>query len=536
MSKFPIIRFNQFGSSSSEDELFLFAAPAKEIAQWAGIPKKGWRIRMLFQRWITESRKAELVDFWTRASNPGPKERYIVGPTAIVVAIQSEPVLVDGMIDLTFNPSLDVTKGPAQNLTTLASIVFPSVLERLSSDQRKTVKRFAQNPLVAELPESGHDYVFEFALQLAQIIKDVGWFINTHSLVDSEVGEIVQALDAITRPAVVVDGQHRLWGASQVQKKVWLPVVAYPNAKWTDQIYQFIVINEKAKPIEESLLTDIFGSSLTKDEQEQIRIQLSRSNVEVESRIAAVIAGRDPSSPFNNMVRLKVDSPLPSTVKPFINDKIIRDLINSGGGARGWRTDEDFYEMYVSPTFSDEATWNNWTGGRWREYWFAFWRTIAKYYNNLQFQEEGLANGEFPLWHETQRSNLTKGVTLKILQNIFMDKASGSIRELEATREILIQALGEEEAQAKYKELLSRKALPSSLGEFEQQVIDIMLKYIPLKVFTADWDTSLDDQSGREHLYAAIEDIMEKVKKARGWQLRWYPNVFVPKKNENSEV
>lgn len=100
MPTYPIIKFNQYESGTSEDELYLFAAPAKAIAQWAGIPRKGWQIRMLFQRWITDSRKKELINFWKRASEPGPDERHIIGPTAIVVAIQGNPSIAKERIEL----------------------------------------------------------------------------------------------------------------------------------------------------------------------------------------------------------------------------------------------------------------------------------------------------------------------------------------------------------------------------------------------------------------------------------------------------
>src|SRR5438552_1357292 len=133
---------------------------------------------------------------------------------------------------------------------------------------------------------------------------DPTWFRDHYHVSDSEVDELLKALEAISRPALVIDGQHRVVGAALSKVPVVLPVVAIPNCSWMDQIYQFIVINEKAQRVEASLLTDIFGSSLTREEQDRLRDRLARARVDVEVRIAAVIAGRDPQSPFNNMVRL----------------------------------------------------------------------------------------------------------------------------------------------------------------------------------------------------------------------------------------
>ena len=91
--EYPVIDFNQFGSETRDDRLLLFAARAKDLAAWAGIPRKGWRIRMLFQRWITPGREDELREFWMRAGKltEPTAPHYILGPTAIVLAIQGEP-------------------------------------------------------------------------------------------------------------------------------------------------------------------------------------------------------------------------------------------------------------------------------------------------------------------------------------------------------------------------------------------------------------------------------------------------------------
>ena len=69
---------------------------------------------------------------------------------------------------------------------------------------------------------------------------------------------------------LVVDGQHRLLGAALVDHSIQLPVVLLPHASWVDQVFQFVLINEAARKVDTSLLTDIFGNSLTPDEQEDL--------------------------------------------------------------------------------------------------------------------------------------------------------------------------------------------------------------------------------------------------------------------------
>ncbi len=290
MPDFNALVFSQYQSNSATDDLIMFAAPAKEIAMWAGIPRKGWRIRMLFQRWITDSRKSELTDFWERASSPESGQRFIMGPTAIVVAIQGKPVIANGKITLSHTRIDSSDNTIAENLRLLAASLLPTVESRLSQEQRDSLTEFKGDPLQDSLPDIEHDYVYEFALQLTQLISSPEWFIEKNQIRDEEASELVQSLEAVSRPAVVVDGQHRLWGAAKASKDIWLPVVALPNANWTEQIYQFIVINDKAKPIEQSLLTDIFGSSLTRSEQATIRKYQSQLRTSHFRRVAGVVA------------------------------------------------------------------------------------------------------------------------------------------------------------------------------------------------------------------------------------------------------
>src|SRR5690606_38611448 len=105
-------------------------------------------------------------------------------------------------------------------------------------------------------------------------------------------------------------------------------------------IYQFVVVNEKAKRVETSLLTDIFGSSLTRPEQRYLRGKLARVKCEIEPRIAATVASRDPRSPFFNMVKVKLEGAAPGNANPYIPETAIRYLIEGGGETLGWRTDD----------------------------------------------------------------------------------------------------------------------------------------------------------------------------------------------------
>jgi len=515
--EYQALQFHQFGSNTDRDLLHLFSAPAREITQWAGVPRKGWRIRMLYQRWITENRELELRDFWDAAGQPKPSEDYIVGPTAVTVALVGAPTITNGRITIQHSIPVDFSKPPLDNLKQLADLILPGIRARLNNLKKVIVDEFSQH-LTDPFPDIEHDYVLEFALQLVQMSADPIWFRDHHHVSDLEVDELIKALEAISRPALVIDGQHRVVGAALSAVPVVLPVVAIPNCSWMDQIYQFIVINEKAQRVEGSLLTDIFGSSLTREEQDRLRDRLTRAKVDVEVRIAAVIAGRDPASPFNTMVRLRLQGPPPAGANPYITDLTIRLLIEGGGrDARGWRSDDEFYDEYVKPTFPVRADWENWTSGAWRQYWFTFWRTVATY-----FDEQAqllLKDTSIKLWNPTEQTNLTKGVALRLFQRLFMEQAIARM-DLRQTKAILDETLGTEKADEilghKQKEL----AIPATPELFAHQLRSWFLENgVPVRFFTTPWKRSLDDDEGRAALWYEMSKAYELCSKGERYRV-----------------
>ncbi len=386
----------------------------------------------------------------------------------------------------------------------LAEQVIHSIRDRLAPEQQHLLADFSNSPLV-EVPDTGHDYVLESAMQFVQMAHDPSWFKGFNKLTDQAVDDIVTSLEALCRPALVVDGQHRLFGAANCDNEIWLPVVALPNCSWAEQIYQFVVINEKAQRVETSLLTDIFGSSLTRSEQHSLRTKLERSNVHVEERIAAVIAARDANSPFYDMVKIKLEGTPPAGVQPYIPESTIRTLIEGGRGTLGWRTDDNFFEHYIEPTISPRAEWDSWTSGRWREYWFAFWRTVADFYNQ-QAQVE-MSDPAYLLWDKNSLTNLTKSVTMRLFQQLFIEAAVNRVRQVKQSRDLLIDVVGEERADEEIASRVKAVSIPPTVDDFCSSIRSWFLqKGVPVRFFLKPWRGSLDDAQGQ----ADLRDEMEK--------------------------
>jgi hypothetical protein len=531
---YPGFVFHQYkeGAEKRDGRLVAFCAPAQEIKLWAGVPRKGWTLRALYQRILDTTRISRVSEFFTPATDRAVGN---LSPTAVTIALMSPKAQIpndDGPFTLTLEVSdpPDLENASAE-IARLAGELFPAHLDRLSGEVRSSVDlyvegRIQREALECDLPQEA--YVALFVADLVALSKDPDGFLNERSL-DSEENKfrLLDGMYELSKPALIVDGQHRVFGAAAARgPSVSFLVCAIPHCSWEEQAFQFLVINEEAKPVDVTVLYDIFGSSLTRDEADNVRQRLGPAGKDVERRIAAVIAYRDQDSPFLHMVQLRVED-LPKDVQPYLSPRLIVDLIDGSRSCRGFRADPDFLRLVVRPTLHEseaDDVWTSWYDGCWRQYWYAFWRAIRDYFNE----------GSEPLWMQRQQTNLTKGVSLKALQDVLLDemvnKAQAANDQIERLREIGV----DEEKIARF---LAEQQLASSPDEFYTRIREQLLKNFPRGFFVRPWMKSLDTAAGMEALKTVLKETWSSYVGSGG--SKKYPywrngQVFEPAPDERS--
>jgi hypothetical protein len=88
--------------------------------------------------------------------------------------------------------------------------------------------------------------------------------------------KLKSALISLLRPAMIVDGQHRVMGAYDVSDDIEFTVCAIRDADWVEQVSQFVILNKLAKPISGDFLTALLNTSLTNKELKVIEERLDR--------------------------------------------------------------------------------------------------------------------------------------------------------------------------------------------------------------------------------------------------------------------
>ena len=138
----------------------------------------------------------------------------------------------------------------------------------------------------------------------------------------------------------------------------------------------------------------------------------------------------------------------------------------------------------------------------------AFWHTVATFYDQ-QAQSEN-SDAEYLLWNKKKLSNLTKSVTMRLLQKLFIEQAVDRVRQVKQSRDLLIDVVGEERADEEISTRVKAVALPASVDEFRDSIRTWFLQEgVPVRFFLKPWRGSLDDAQGQADLWDEMEKAFD---------------------------
>lgn len=307
---------------------------------------------------------------------------------------------------------------------------------------------------------------------LHEVVKSV----NLPSDIDEFLGYTRDALLSYLRPIVLVDGQHRLRGALAAAQQQWndeniqteveeritagdrredvevdilnreariLPVSLLMSKDPEEQVFQFVVVNQKATPIGRALLGTIVSTTLSNDEIGNVAMRLKDAGIEVEESQAITYLARHPDSPFCDLV----ERGLAGDTKDVLKWNVFASLIAifrtlRGGKLFGERN--DYAELWknkflnrskIVSTYeshgckSAEEYWRR-IDGPWRDVFIRFWTEIRDTFANIEdFDRHNY-------WGRPRQSNLFNKVSLTILAADFFQFLVESRTKIDSPDEI----------------------------------------------------------------------------------------------------
>lgn len=294
---------------------------------------------------------------------------------------------------------------------------------------------------------------------------------------DEFLGFTKEALLSYLRPVVLVDGQHRLRGAleaakaslndpsiqEEVERRITegdapeaiegailrrearrLPVSMLLSSDPAEQVFQFVVVNQKATPIGRALLGTIVSTSLSNDEMGTVAGRLKNAGIQLEESQAITYLARHPDSPFRGLV----ERGLAGDDKDLLQWNVFASLIYIFRHLRGgnlydqprndyadiWRRrhleSSDIIAGYESQ--GHETPYEYWyqLNGPWRQVFIRFWTKIRDVFGNTTDRDK------HNYWGRTRSSNLFNKVSLTILTADFFQWLVETSNTLNSTEHV----------------------------------------------------------------------------------------------------
>jgi hypothetical protein len=217
-------------------------------------------------------------------------------------------------------------------------------------------------------------------------------------------------LGSLLRPAMIVDGQHRVWGANASEEApITFTVCAIKDADWIEQVFQFVVLNRLAKPISPGFLTSILNTSLTNAEVGQIEKRLDAIGIVNTDRVIMKFLNHDTRSPFHGLIAepgevAGVDN------RGKLSDKGMIRLAKRWLNVRKSKKEVEMFQRAIGAKNLGAARkeWEKYEV--WVPYFYTFWRAIK-----ARYEKEGV-------WEKTEGTHLLYIVTMHAMQEMFLEK------------------------------------------------------------------------------------------------------------------
>lgn len=505
--RYPCVQVKQ---ESGSKELLLFSASAIDIEQWVGIPQ---RLSLLgnetagFQRTVSKSREAALRKFFSEERNviqnpllcairqaSGIQVTYVpsgdnmsLGHVEITVKRYAKLSLADLLKEARLYlegrvPELQGRLMPTELIADLQKQLDPAIFvqdadqdlyhEELDDDEGVGEDDGESDGEPAEEALFDESQITEFWDQL-RAREEIAVKLTAGPIPERLLGFSREMLESYLRPVILVDGQHRLRGATlavrdevensheaeeliingmtaadakqqlMTQKARRLPVSLLMDDSPAEHVFQYVLVNQKATPVPKALLGTIISTSLAAGELATIAERLEDAKIPLEgSRIVSTLS-RAVDSPFVGLVAKGLDgdgveklqwSVLGSLAEIFRYLQGARLYHDPADHAKTWRT----HHLSDSPIVAEWQTrdydsaydyWQN-LNGPWIEVFKAFWRRTR----------EKLANVENPVapnyWGNPRTSNIFNKPILHILMADFFSYLRETKVKIESAEQI----------------------------------------------------------------------------------------------------
>jgi hypothetical protein len=310
--RYPSIRVIQ---QPGAPPFFLTSVPAAELLEWCDVPRAKGDYMAGYQRVLDSKRTGDLANYLRLSPNN-------IVPGAVIVAVDSDYASVTDEGDGRW--MLSVTED-ARDFETKLQELWGSFTTRLTDDELSSASiEFSSSTNDADSDDDETfptSYLASLAKELTAAVKD--W----EGVAEPRREAIRSYIDGVSKPGLIIDGQHRVFGAQGVSDHdVVLPVVVLPGLEFAEQVFQFYVLNSKARPLKPTELRRIVSTSLTNAEIDSLYGRFRAAGVEAEEARWTLLMNTHPDSPFQARVDFGYDEP-GAIIPENVADQVVRGFM-----------------------------------------------------------------------------------------------------------------------------------------------------------------------------------------------------------------
>lgn len=434
---------------------YILSSPASEIVKWSDVPRKKAEYMVGYQRELDTKRFPKITDFLNQNDNN-------IMPGSILIAMKEDYL---DIIPIDANNNLYKLKIKINSEHDLKNIVFSELYSRLDENEKAYVDNYQHQSLEITEDEEGEeseDLEVQPDSYLSSLVAELK---NFDQLPGKRQKEINDYIKSISKPGLILDGQHRVYGAKNAQDIINLPIVILPGMDSSEQVFHFFVINNKAKPIKPTELRAVVSTSLSKKEIDSLYGRFKLAGVLAEEAQWTHQVNTDVNSPFKGLINFGLEQDqgiIPENVMYQVVKKFIKPNSKYNTNFNlvdDWKNDSGNYDYRL-------------------KMFFTFWHAIKNKYPNAW--ENAL---------KTSNKQLLQKVSMLVLQEILFNK-------IDSAMPIYIE---------------NGLTLPFENEEALTSQINMHLKDLPEEFFLKEWtEKGLDTSTGQQLLREQIEKAIWK--------------------------
>lgn len=295
--KFEAIEVKQ---TPNAKPFYLLQEDASNILEWCGVPRKQEEFWVGYQRQLNE-RHQDITDFLKLKDKSDSFYEWNILPSSIIVAARSENIKVSHRGSGGACVDIEVTLNES-DFKERYHLVLNELKRRLGAKELESI----EIPRDSDLESSNDDdsdappqsYLSEIVGLLIKGGEDLKGLVD-----EGQQKAIHEYIVDVTKPGLILDGQHRVQGAKNVSEfGVKLPVVLLPGMAYSEQVFHFYVLNNKARPLKKTELRAIVSSSLSSGEIDSLYNRFKQAGITAEETEWAFKMHRESNSPFFNLI------------------------------------------------------------------------------------------------------------------------------------------------------------------------------------------------------------------------------------------